>query len=511
MSTYNLRSGIAEQKKPQFYAVQARRRKAIEKMSPENVVSITSQVQSCSNVAQPQAVGHHNSVTTSAEPHRPDHQLPHNQHFDINADSNDLPPLSPQVQPPATIPVVSTDNNIIMTVLEQNRLLISELNQLIQQRSTSNSPSVQSIGSSGYYVMPDFHNTLPVFTGNESHTEASQWIQSINSTADLHNWPDSFKLEIVRTKLNGPCRNWYIGRSFVDWTNFEQQFISTFVNTQLSIVDRMKLLIARHQKKGESIIEYFHDKARMCRELSLSFYESKQQIVEGIFSRDLCMYLLSRSHLDENQLITDIVTFTKINDSRQARFKNNERSVANTTLTKTAVTTQSSPESSSKQPFVRNSNAKPLSNKTKSWCYNCGSLDHISPSCTQPKRLQGSCFKCGSSEHKITSCPQSQFQFNPTNSNSQHQLGPSNATMVLQPSDSVTPAYVICIDIVIAGSCISNVLAVVDTGSPISLIKEKLFPLDSKSLISPISTGIVGINGSELVVLNQIYADIKTT
>lgn len=389
------------------------------------------------------------------------------------------------------------------------RLLMSQLNQLIQQRSTPSPPSVQSVGSSGYYVMPDFHNTLPVFTGNESHTEASQWIQSINSTADLHNWPDSFKLEIVRTKLNGPSRNWYIGRSFVNWTNFEEQFISTFVNTQMSIVDRMKLLIARYQRKGESTIEYFHDKARMCRELSLSFFESKQQIVEGFFSRDLCMYLLSRSHSDENQLLTDIVMFTKINDSRQARFKNNERPMSYSTLSKPEVITQSSPQSLSKQPIAKTSNAKPLSNKTKNRCYNCGSLDHISPSCTQPKRVQGSCFKCGSSEHKITSCPQNQSQLNSTQSNSQHQFGPSNSTMVLQPSDSVTPAYVICIDIIIAGSCISNILAVVDTGSPISLIKEKLFPLDFKIPVDPVSTGIVGINGSELVVLNQIYADIN--
>jgi len=58
----------------------------------------------------------------------------------------------------------SSDNNIVMAVLEQNRLLMSQLNQLIEQRTTPTPPSVQSIGSNGYYVMPDFHNTLPVFT-----------------------------------------------------------------------------------------------------------------------------------------------------------------------------------------------------------------------------------------------------------------------------------------------------------------------------------------------------------
>lgn len=172
--------------------------------------------------------------------------------------------------------------------------------------------------------MPDFHNTLPNFSSNESHTETSHWIQSINSTADLLNWLDSFKLEIIRSKRNGPSQNWCIGRSFGDWKSFKQQLIATFVNTQTSAVDRMELLIARHQKKSESIIEYFHDRARMCRELKLSFGESKQQIIEGLFSRDLCIFLLNRVHIDEKQLITNVVTFLKTNDTRHARFKNDE-------------------------------------------------------------------------------------------------------------------------------------------------------------------------------------------
>jgi len=60
----------------------------------------------------------------------------------------------------------------------------------------------------------------------------------------------------------------------------------------------------------------------MCRELELNFVESKQQIVEGIYSRELCLYLLSRSHTHENELLNDIVMFMKVNDSRNTRFKN---------------------------------------------------------------------------------------------------------------------------------------------------------------------------------------------
>jgi len=64
--------------------------------------------------------------------------------------------------------------------------------------------------------MPDFHKTLPRLTANENQTKAGSWIQNINSTTELHSWPISFKLEIFRTKLEGPTRNWYLGRHFAD-------------------------------------------------------------------------------------------------------------------------------------------------------------------------------------------------------------------------------------------------------------------------------------------------------
>lgn len=68
--------------------------------------------------------------------------------------------------------------------------------------------------------MPDFHKTLPIFSGTENQTEAVSWIRNINSTAEMHNWPTLFKFEIVRTKLEGPAHNWYMERIFVDWTAF---------------------------------------------------------------------------------------------------------------------------------------------------------------------------------------------------------------------------------------------------------------------------------------------------
>lgn len=70
--------------------------------------------------------------------------------------------------------------------------------------------------------------------------------------------------------------------STLQWSDFERQFMSTFANSSTSLIECMKLLLSRVQNKNESSTEYFHDKARMCREVKLSFPETKQQIIEGL-------------------------------------------------------------------------------------------------------------------------------------------------------------------------------------------------------------------------------------
>ncbi|XP_025421081.1 uncharacterized protein LOC112691141 [Sipha flava] len=381
-------------------------------------------------------------------------------------------------------------------LIEQNRLLME---QLLLHRSTTTGSSVQSNISNGYYVMPDFNETLSNFVGTESYIEASSWIKSINSTADLHNWPDSFKLETIRTKLKGAAHNWYLGRTFSDWEHFERLFKETFIGTQTSMVERKKLLISRHQQRNETIVEYFHDKSRMCRELALNFCESKQQIVEGLYSRELCLYLLSRNHANENELLNDIVTFTKMNDSRNTRFKNVSRLSHPEAITKNS---NCQPEVATKLS-TSDSNLKQSFQKKKTRCFNCGSFDHISTGCTQPKRRPGSCFTCGSTEHQITAYPQGKSKFQAVKT----QNSSSSAAMML-PTEMVTPAYFINIDLRISDKYVSNILAMIDTGSPVSLLKEKFYPLECTPLMPPSNSGIVGINGSELIILNQSFVDI---
>ena len=55
---------------------------------------------------------------------------------------------------------------------------------------------------------------------------------------------------------------------------------------------------ASTQGKGESIMSYFHDKLRLISGLNLSFSETKDALIEGLWSKELCQHLLATHQMD---------------------------------------------------------------------------------------------------------------------------------------------------------------------------------------------------------------------
>lgn len=75
---------------------------------------------------------------------------------------------------------------------------------------------------------------------------------------------------------------------------YAEDIIVIMVNTDdESRPNTPKCMLSRAQGESEAIADYFHHKARLCRELELPFNEVKKQIVAGFRSRELCHYLLA--------------------------------------------------------------------------------------------------------------------------------------------------------------------------------------------------------------------------
>jgi len=402
---------------------------------------------------------------------------------------------------------------VLSELMLQNKLLLERLSQeqnkhsrLSTNNSINSAMPVNTENRNGYFVMPDFNNSLTEFSGREAGQEARLWINSVESVARLHGWPESFKMEIVRTKLVGPSRNWYIGRTFTSWSSFVDQFENTFIGHTLDTVDRVRIMSNRVQVKNECVFEYFHHKSRLCREIGLSFREEKRQIVEGLYSRDLCNYLLARDHLSENELLSDLRTFDSVNVARNIRFRAGEYPTSNyggnQSNNKAAQhpTTNHRPatgDSTKAQPPAKSSNTRKQKDLSQVTCFNCKTIGHFANVC--PTRT---CQKCRSLGHSERNCPD--FRKSQQNDG----IG-ENVSLLEKSPQCIVPPYMISITIKYPNGVSSDVIALVDTGSPVSLLKSTVVPYVSG--VVPPRSDLVGINQSRLSVVDQFSADIFHT
>lgn len=68
-------------------------------------------------------------------------------------------------------------------------------------------------------------------------------------------------------------------------------------------------MTARVKGRNESILDYYHEKIRLGRDLELDFFNIKEQFLEGVQSKELFQHLLSRTHDGEDELLFDIMDY----------------------------------------------------------------------------------------------------------------------------------------------------------------------------------------------------------
>lgn len=130
-------------------------------------------------------------------------------------------------------------------------------------------------------------------------------------------------------------------------------------------------------------------------------------------------------------------------------------------------------------------------------CFNCNEEGHTVNTCQKPARPRGSCFNCGQMGHRIRDCPKNKDN-----------MKPDSTTHVIDCL-GVRPFTVNISFKVMYGNdtCEFSLKALLDTGSPISLIKHKFVP--PEKIVSKSYEGkFQGINGSQLNILGIFETDI---
>lgn len=280
---------------------------------------------------------------------------------------------------------------LIQTILRQNELLMSMLTSM-------------NLRKEEVYWSPVVIKSLPVFSGKGKPNEASDWLKTLREAAILYRWPEASKLKVALVNLTGPARQWYIDHKFNSFFDFEEQFEKTFVN-KLSAALRWKVLIDRIQGKDENILDYYHDKIRMCKDLELDIEDTKGLLMDGMrgVSNDFFEYFLCRSQRDEDELLIDIMAYVK---SQNIKLQNKQQSSGIDGECSTVKTV-------SKQENNNSVNSDMITSHSKSHhrtCSNCGLKTQTVSDYLIEKRLKSECNDCGSTTHQQSDCPKQQKQ-----------------------------------------------------------------------------------------------------
>ncbi|CAB0029530.1 unnamed protein product [Trichogramma brassicae] len=266
--------------------------------------------------------------------------------------------------------------------------------RLVSQFMQSPNPtsSAPTSTSTAYHIVPDLSKDIRTFNGEESNAMAKEWLRGITSRQKLHHWPDSYAFETARSHLRGGARNWLERKPHVnDWPTFQAAFKKTFIGVD-SLSEAWERMSSRVQQKNEKLSTYFHEKMKLCSQVKMNFADAREQIIIGLWSKELRNIVASRQHSDDDDLLHDLHAQQRIiSQSYAKRSSYSTKSESSSTATVTpdskkfskAADNNNSSDSSDNITRTKAAarKAPPRNEKGEPKCYACNFYGHISKDC----------------------------------------------------------------------------------------------------------------------------------
>lgn len=325
-------------------------------------------------------------------------------------------------------------------------------------RSTRSSMSVNSIAN----LLSDFDGT------DDSFQRWKKQIELLRRTYDLDE--DTTKI-LIGGKLKGKAQRWFHSRS-----DFLELTIDELLREMRDMFDHRPNHLAlrrefeeRTWQANENFGDYYHDKLILANKVPVNEDELVDYLIDGIRDVRLQDQARMQSFTSKASLL---VAFRKIILPADRRnIENRDRG--------DSAYSQQRPRGIIK-------------------CYNCNEKGHVSVDCRKAKRERGSCFICGDLGHQAGGCPK---------------RGDARGTATTHLVQSMSSSAPYTLPISYTEEKDGNfqkfeIVAIVDSGSPVSIIKNRYVPNESRLAVSSGDFDFQGINGSKLIVLGLFQSDV---
>lgn len=358
--------------------------------------------------------------------------------------------------------------------------------QNVERRQTEATPAPQASVTRPIIGYKELSEIIPTFSGNSGEIDVITWINRIESVKAAYDVDDKLLHLLAVGKMVGIAKEWYhskVENVNLPWDHLKGELRNNF-SYQQERVQVQKKFEARRWKKGENFNVYYHDKVKLGNRLNLSDVDMIGYIIDGLDHRALQSQARMRcfTSLTEFLQVMNSVTQTDYGGMDHGQ-RPNQGMKSTTTVAGKGKT--SKPEETIK-------------------CFNCGMTGHKVAQCKKPKREKGSCFKCGQMDHKANDCKQQK-------KTEGQQAVPDSTTNVLEDKKISHQNYTINFVLSLTDDsnceCNYSMNALLDTGSPINLIKSKYVPLNC---LEPnlYKNDYTGLNASPLTIIGVLNTTI---
>lgn len=382
----------------------------------------------------------------------------------------------------------ASENDLLRREIELLKREKSLLEREVQVLSREHQSSSASMGSSNgrsvrsYVGINNIGGLLNEFQGDDGvFMNWKKQVELLQRTYELDE--DSTKI-LIGSKLKGRAMKWFYSKpDHLELTANELlEEMSTMFDHRPNRLALRREFEQRHWQNSEVFADYFHEKIILANRVPIDDGELVDYLIDGISDtrlRDQARVQCFQTKSDLFEAFKKITITARPEPKDKAEYKNKDSQ---------HLQRPTAFGDSSRAAGRRDSTMK---------CFNCSKVGHLSTSCPQPKRERGACFGCGATDHRISTCPKKNSTL-------------SSTTNLVQSSASDSP-YTLPVKFSISsGGSILNyeIVALIDTGSPVSIIKSSYVPIDARIPIASDDFNICGINGSKLVILGLFVKDI---
>lgn len=289
-----------------------------------------------------------------------------------------------------------------------------------------------------------------------------RWERQIQLLRTPYALDDAATRILISSKLKGRASEWFHSKPDHLTLSIEDLLagMKKMFDLRQSKLSLRKKFEERTWQADESFTSYFHDKTILANRVPITDDEVIDYVIDGIPDHNL----QDQARIMQFESQSDLLESFKKLTLRPKKFLDRE-SKKPTDQGKYQKEGKSTTKENSVSKGSPASSGKLSSRRKAVKCYNCQEVGHLASACSHPKKEKGTCHRCGSTSHLKKDCPEKESKSELT-----------SAVNLIEPI-SVSDPYCVLLKFSVLSEENGNreyaIDAIVDPGSPVSLIKSE--------------------------------------